>query len=66
MIFVPAQWWHMVVNLEDSVAITQNYVSRQNLPEVSMLSVSCVCVDFSVFWWLILGLSVATVHEGYL
>lgn len=34
LIFVPAGWWHSVINLEDSVALTQNYVSRSNLHEV--------------------------------
>eukprot|EP00698_Gefionella_okellyi_P002532 TRINITY_DN12376_c0_g1_i1.p1 TRINITY_DN12376_c0_g1~~TRINITY_DN12376_c0_g1_i1.p1 ORF type:complete len:467 (-),score=66.88 TRINITY_DN12376_c0_g1_i1:41-1390(-) len=34
MIFVPRGWWHAVLNLEDSVAITQNYVSGRNLSEV--------------------------------
>nr|CCC52713.1 conserved hypothetical protein [Trypanosoma vivax Y486] len=34
IIFVPCGWWHFVINLEDSVAITQNYVSECNLPNV--------------------------------
>eukprot|EP00796_Vickermania_ingenoplastis_P008675 gene8675-6098_t len=34
IIFVPCGWWHSVINLEDSVAVTQNYVSRTNLSDV--------------------------------
>ena len=34
VIFVPRGWWHLVMNLEESVAITQNYVSRNNIRQV--------------------------------
>ena len=31
LIFVPHNWWHMVINLDDSIALTYNYVSSSNL-----------------------------------
>ncbi|KAL1915108.1 uncharacterized protein VTP21DRAFT_7589 [Calcarisporiella thermophila] len=34
IMFVPCGWWHLVVNLEESVAVTQNYVGSQNLGSV--------------------------------
>ncbi len=34
LIFVPSGWWHQVLNLTDTVAVTQNVCNRQNLDVV--------------------------------
>jgi hypothetical protein len=35
VMFIPHGWWHMVINLDDhNIAITHNYVSRNNLGNV--------------------------------
>lgn len=34
VMYVPRGWWHMVLNLDESVAVTHNYVSSQGLPAV--------------------------------
>jgi len=31
MIYIPAGWWHMVINLSETVSVTQNFVNDQNL-----------------------------------
>ncbi|EFX60119.1 hypothetical protein DAPPUDRAFT_279308 [Daphnia pulex] len=31
VMFLPAGWWHQVINTEDTLAVTQNYVNRHCL-----------------------------------
>lgn len=31
---VPSGWWHTVINIDDSIAITQNFVPTSKLPQV--------------------------------
>ncbi len=35
LLFVPSTWWHTALNLEESIAVTQNFVSTHNLNRVA-------------------------------
>lgn len=49
-IFVPSGWWHSILNLSDTIAVTQNFVNRENLDAVIQSFVASNNYKMLEFW----------------
>ena len=58
VLFVPSGWWHMALNLDECVAVTQNFCSPRTLPKtLRFLRDAAECADANLAAELVSGTS---------
>ena len=58
VLFVPSGWWHMALNLDECVAVTQNFCSPRTLPKtLRFLRDAAECADAKLAEKLVSGTS---------
>jgi hypothetical protein len=50
LIFIPSGWWHAVLNLDETVSVTQNFVNLENLDAVVHSLVSSDMRETVEYW----------------
>jgi len=54
-VFVPAGWWHIVINLDMTLAVTQNFASKFNLAKVAEEMRRQPVSEFKTAWFRHMG-----------
>ena len=62
VVFVPAGWWHVVLNAADSTALSHSLTLRRDLPAALAL-LEAEDPEFSAFWRGLVGGGTAAASE---